>query len=341
MSDDWPQPLDSNTLRDALAHAKQHTPAPRWRLGALIALTWTLSLSPWLAILHSSWWGLLWALPGGLGALLGALLLHECAHLSLPLGRTTQRVMGWILGALWLSPYSSYQQGHLAHHRYLGSSEGYDPTASPQQDRAPSRLLDLILWVRIIPAWYWGGVWGPYLVYAIKPHQLKNHAQARSQKLKWSLSVLASALVILALPALFAADYTIFLACWGLSFWSGSLLYEHLFTMHQHLGLQAGPELKARYTLSEQLNISRSTSMPRSWLVYHFNLHKEHHLAPGLPFYMLPTLHTALKQARPDIYAFTTSKMSTSWRRRAWRAHEQLKPRPGDAQDKRDGLPLS
>lgn len=333
MTERWPPPLDPKTLRGALERARSQTRAPGWRLGALIALTWALSLSPWLAMLHSSWWGLLWALPGGLGALLSALLLHECAHLSLPLPRTLQRVMGVVQGALWLSPYSSYRQGHLAHHRYLDSSAGYDPTASPQQARSPSRLLDLILWVRVIPALYWGGVWGPYLIYALRPTTPQDAAKARGQKLKWSLSLLASGLLIVALPYLIAADYKVFLACWGLSFWSGSLLYEHLFTMHQHLGLQAGPERKVRYTLSEQLNSSRSTTMPCAWLVYHFNLHKEHHLAPGLPFYMLPTLHDALKQARPDIYRFTDPNLGAAWRRRAKRSHEQLSPRPGDATD--------
>lgn len=323
----WPEPLTPQELRGAIAAVRaQDQGSPRALTLALIAVTLLLGAAPLLALWSGEPWTLALGLPGGLGAIMGAILLHECAHLSLPLPKRLQRALGALLGCWWLSPYSAYRRGHLAHHHWAGSTEGHDPTPSPQGPYAPNRALDLIVWLRVIPAFYWGGVWAPYLIYALRPTA---HPRRLAHVMTWLCEISLTAAMLIIAPLLLSAEPWRFWLAWAVSFWLGSLAYEHLFTMHQHLGLEAGPGKRARYTLLEQINFARSTRLPLSTLFYHFNLHKEHHIAPSLPYHQLPKLHQQLLQRRPDLYTFTDDVPLASTRR-ARRAHEQLSPHRGD-----------
>ena len=241
-----------------------------------------------------------------------ALVEHECSHGSLPGGRRLNAALGWLAGVLGLCPFASYRAGHRAHHRHLGDPRR-DPTVSPQ-DAPPRRpWLELLYRLRVLPVFYWGGVWWPYVRY--RPI--------------WRDLAISAALFIAAGPRL--AGLLV------VGFVGGGVLYEHLFTMHQHIGLRAAvrlPRAQPAFSLqlprgSRQLAASRSVPLPGSALLFHFNLHKEHHAAPGLPWYRLPALAAALRARRPDLYAWTRGDPALLWARPG-SARTRLAPRLGD-----------
>lgn len=297
-----PPPLS----RADLAAALQTT-----RTGSGVAAT--VGLLAWTA----AWWagGIASANPVVLAVafLYAALVEHECSHGSLPGGRRLNAALGWLAGVVGLCPFASYRAGHRAHHRHLGDPRR-DPTVSPQ-DHPPRRpWLDVLYRLRVVPALYWGGVWWPYVRY--RP--------------VWRDLVISACLLALAGPRLAAALL--------LGFVGGGVLYEHLFTMHQHIGLRAAvllPRGHEAFSLrlprgSRQLAASRSVPFRGSALLFHFNLHKEHHAAPGLPWYRLPALHAALRARRPDLYTWTREDLALLWARPG-SARTRLTPHLGDA----------
>jgi fatty acid desaturase len=245
--------------------------------------------------------------------------VHEAAHGTLFQSRRANTAVGFSLGALVWIPFFSYRRGHQAHHRWAGSPTGRDPTAAPLGPVAPNRMLDVVLRLRI-PVLFWAGVYVPYLLYDLRkrdgwrPNQLLGYAGNVLVVLTIHGTV---AWMIGVLPYLVAA--TGGFIGWG-------IVYEELFTRHQHIGLLPEPAGKQRYSPTEQVQFSRSIHLPLAGLVFYFNLHKEHHLFPGLSFRYLPRVRDALRRIRPDVYDFT---MQTR-RRPPARAHEFLTPRVGD-----------
>ena len=279
----------------------------------------------WGLLLCAPLWGLWVAVPGAAGMLWASVLLHECAHGTLWRSRTSNVLWGLVFGVMTLSPFFGYRRGHRAHHRWSGDGEGRDPTASPQRPRQPSAWLDVALWLQL-PVLYWGGVWGPYLLYDLRPSRGPRRA---GHVAGWAAEISAMLLVYGALGWALGGW---FLGALALAFWGAGVLYERLFTMSHHLGLRAPPgdDPSRPPTTRAQVNHARSIQLSGAALLCYFTLHKEHHLAPGLRFEHLPALHDALRRRRPDLYAFTTDDLGL-WRRRRGRAHELLTPRDGDA----------
>jgi fatty acid desaturase len=246
--------------------------------------------------------------------------VHEAAHGTLFASRRANLMIGLVLGALVWTPFLSFRRGHKAHHRWAGSQTSKDPTAAPLAPVAPNRMLDLALQLRT-PVLFWAGVYAPYLLYDLRP----TDDRRRGHLPGYAANVLAIvalhgaiAWVVGALPYLVAA-------AGGFVGWG--IVYESLFTRHQHLGLLPVPAGRDRYSPRDQAQFSRSVQVPLAGLLFHFNLHKEHHLFPGLPFRYLPGVRDALRQLRPDVYGFTRQTR----RHPATRAHELLTPRVGDS----------
>ncbi|BBM85542.1 fatty acid desaturase family protein [Candidatus Uabimicrobium amorphum] len=248
---------------------------------------------------------------------------HECAHLSLFRKRIVNVVIGHIAGIFCFMPFPTYQRGHRAHHNWVGSNLDKDPTPSPKEQVPPSLYLDVLFKLRI-PVLYWYGVFFPYLFYDINP-------TANKRNVKHILQFTTSLVFTIVLHCLAAryvgtSHYLIVIGC---GFFGSGIIYEHLFTMTQHLGLQSLPEDKERYSYREQVNFSRSVRLPASTLFFHFNLHKEHHLAPGLNYQYLPALHKKILSSRPDIFQFTSSEIHPFATRKK-PVHEVLSAHKGD-----------
>ena len=255
--------------------------------------------------------------------LLLSLVVHECAHRTLFESRWLNDLTGSFAGLLTVAPFLSYRRGHIAHHRFLGSNEGKDPTASPQKEFRENRLLDFLLCTGLLPVFYWGGVYGPYLIYDLFPT-----AQERrpAHLVQWTANMALAGMVH---AALFWLLGPVYLVAFAIGFVGSGVLYENLFTLNQHIGLLAVPEEKPKYSYREQLNFTRTVQVPMAALIFYFNLHKEHHLMPGLNWRYLPVLHRLLRKRHPEIYEFTDEDLAIA-RRRRMRAHELLTPKVGD-----------
>lgn len=317
-----------------LDEARGNPAVGAWASGALTAgafLFFGVGLAL-LAQFGSSWWATL-----GAGAILAvatlslSLVVHECAHRTLFSTRWLDDPVGVAAGLFAAAPFYSYRRGHHAHHRWVGSSEGKDPTESPQEEFDENFLLDLLLKIPVLPVFYWGGVYGPYLLYDLVPTA---HDRTVGRVAGWCLNVAAIVATHAALATWLGAG--VYLPAAALGFVGAGILYENLFTLNQHIGLRAIPEDKPKYPYREQINFSRSVRVPLSASIFYFNLHKEHHLAPGLDWRHMPTLHRILRREHPEIYEFTEESLAVLSRRRM-RAHELLTPEVGDPQRGGDG----
>jgi fatty acid desaturase len=312
----WPAPVSPDELKLALRAASGRPGGPRSFLAILVAAL-LLAASHAAILTARPLLAALLLIPANLAL---AILQHECAHATLLPWRRAHLPLGALIGVFALCPFGGYRRGHIAHHRHTGLP-GLDPTISRPIHPALSPLLTLIYRARILPVFYWAGVFIPYLCYDLRsPRSLR-------RLLAWAASLLLSAAWIAAL-AHAAPSPAHALIPLAIGFIGAGVLYEHLFTMHQHIGL-ATPPPPLPHGPRHQPLWTRSVPMPRSALLLHFNLHKEHHLAPGLPWHQLPALRAALRAQRPDLYTFTRQDHALLWRRDQ-SALDLLTPRAGD-----------
>jgi len=253
-----------------------------------------------------------------------SIVLHDCAHGTLFPSRTANALVGTLAGLLTWTPFLGYRRGHDAHHAWVGGATDRDPTASPLREVRPNRILDFLLAVRVVPVFYWAGVYIPYLLYDFRPTSGGRRAAHLAQT---TLTLLAIIAVHGGLALWLGWSRYGVLAALGFLGWG--ILYEQMFTLNQHVGLLPTPADRERYSTAEQVNFSRSVRLPLSGLFLHFNLHKEHHLFPALNFQLLPKVHAALQLRRPDLVAYTEERIG-ALRQRRNRAHLLLTPTAGD-----------
>ena len=313
-------PSRAQLIRQARAQATR----PHRLLTLLcVAGVFAATCAPW-ALVWGSKAHLLWVLPvGTLGALWTTLLMHECAHGAFARPLWLQGCIGWLAGVLGVCPYGSYKRGHQAHHRWAGNP-AKDPTPAPQTPPAPNPALNLLLRLECVPLLYLGGVWWPYASYDLRPTAHTRRARAVAS---WGLSMAATVayaalLGWLAPWALAAAG-----ACW----WLAACVYERVFTIHHHVGLQATPAHKTRYTLTEQMNFARSIPWRHNRWFFHFTLHKAHHFAPSEHHSVLPHLSALIQTHYPAQWSNTNPHWDFAKRHQPF--HQLLTPHPHDPHD--------
>jgi fatty acid desaturase len=228
---------------------------------------------------------------------------------------------GWIIGLWGLTPYFSFRRGHVAHHRHAGTD--HDPTAAPRGGRRGQRLVEFLIRLRLVPILYLGGVFWPYFTFDLRTSERSSRSFKRVAGYCFNLAAIAGLHIALAL-LLGAARYGVLLAG---GFWISALLYEYLFTQNQHIGLLPdGPPDGISHS-RDQHTFSRSIRLKCDGLFLYFNLHKEHHLCPQVPYRSLPKVHDWLRQHRPDILEYTSSELGPLRRRRNLRVYT---PTAGD-----------
>ncbi len=305
-----PPVLTDEDLRSVSEEAER-TPTRAWSSILLILLGmigWIGSF--WLG--SGGWIFLLPAIPLlALSLTILSITVHECAHGTLLGARTADSIVGSIAGLFCWTPFFSYRRGHDAHHAWIGTDR--DPTPSPRGPVAPNRGLDLLRQVGVFPVFYWSGVYWPYLIYDLR--------HGRPVFLLANLAAIGGLHGVLA----FWMGWERYAVFAILGFLGWGILYENLFTLAQHVGLAPVPAGRSRYSPREQANFSRSVPLSAAGIFFHFNLHKEHHLFPGMNFQRLPRIRELLRARRPDLYAFTDEE--SGWRRRGRPVHEILSPR--------------
>ena len=309
--------LTRSEYRELLRVAKRCGPVfLPWHVIALL-VGCALVLSSYGALmLESAWIGFLSGLLLAIGMLMLQVVLHEASHHSLVRSSWGNSSIGWLTGLVVLTPFCSYQRGHAAHHRFAGTQN--DPTAAPDGPRWHKGLVNRLVKLRVVPILYLGGVYVPYLLYDLK-------SPSTTHKVEWSLNLLAIALLQTLLA--WVVGPVRYLIVLMFAFWLSAMLYEYLFTQHQHVGLLPVPRNCDRYRLREQQAFSRSVRMPCAGMLLFFNLHKEHHLFPNLPCGYLPRVHHWLCQNRPDLLDFTSEHLGILQRRSELRLYE---PTEGD-----------
>lgn len=291
--------------RELLGAARRTGPVPiPWHLIALLVTSLLMLCSYGTLVLPGAWSWLLSGLMMSIGILMLQVVLHEAAHQVLFRSRWGNALIGSLAGLLVLTPFCSYQRGHVAHHRFAGTPR--DPTAVPQASRWRKQWVDSLVKLYVVPVLYLGGVYFPYLVYDWK-------SPSRTHKLECCFTLLAMACLHGMLAWVFGPIR--YLSVLMLAFWGAAMLYEYLFTQHQHVGLLPVPRNCDQYRLREQQVFSRSVRMPCAGMLMFFNLHKEHHLFPSLPCCYLPRIHHWLRQNRPDLLDFTSDHLGILQRR--------------------------
>lgn len=309
--------LTRSEYREMLRVAKQSGPGPwPWHLIALFVACLLLLGSYQLLTFESHWSSLFSVVLLAIGMLLLQILLHEAAHDSFVRRHWGNVLIGWLAGLWVLTPFASYHRGHAAHHRFAGTPR--DPTAAPDAPKWHQGLVNGLVKLRVVPVLYLGGVYVPYLIYDLR-------SSSGTRRLMWFVNLLAIAMLHAMLAWVFGPlRYGLVLV---MAFWGAAVLYEYLFTQHQHVGLLPIPQHKQRYLLREQQLFSRSVRVPCAGLLMFFNLHKEHHLFPGLPCRYLPCVHDWLQQNRPDLLDFTSDHLGILQRRSDLKLYE---PTEGD-----------
>jgi fatty acid desaturase len=287
-----------------------------WHLIAVLVAYSLILGSYGVLALGSRWTFLFSALLLAVGMLMLQIVLHESAHHSLFRTRWGNSLIGWLTGLLVLTPSCSYQRGHAAHHRFAGTKR--DPTAAPDGPRWHKKFVEWLVKLHVVPVLYLSGVYLPYLIYDLK-------SSSKMHKLECCLNLAAMAMWHGILAWLFGPVR--YFGILMLAFWTSAMLYEYLFTQHQHVGLSPVPHKREQYRLREQQSFSRSVRMPCAGMLMFFNLHKEHHLFPNLPCGYMPRIHCWLRQNRPDLLDFTSEHLGILQRRSDLRVYE---PTEGD-----------
>ncbi len=312
--------LTSHEHRQLLSHAKagSQQAIPWGMLTLLIAVGLTVASYGVLQLANAGAIAT-GALLLGFAMLLLQILMHECAHGTWSRHRFVNTAVGCLIGLWVLTPYFSFRRGHVAHHLHAGT--GHDPTAAPRGNQRGRRLVECLVGLRVIPILYLGGVYWPYLTFDVR-------SEGRRSMRRLALYMLNLGAIVglhVALAWHFgAARYALLLAS---AFWVAALLYEYLFTQNQHIGLLPDSLPEKVCHSREQHGFSRSIRLRCDGMFLYFNLHKEHHVCPQLPYRCLPSVHVWLEQHRPDILAYTSNELGLLSRRRNLRVYS---PTTGD-----------
>lgn len=233
---------------------------------------------------------------------------HECAHQTLFRSRWANDILGLGCGLIAWMPHFSFRNGHRAHHRFVGSPTRKDPTESKQLKE--SWWLSSLLKIRLVPFMFLAGVYIPYLIYDFFPTASRRNA---FDFIRTLLNLILIGAFHFAVG--WATDPSTYAGLLLVSFLLYGILYEHLFTQHQHVGLAPVPNRRV-YKYREQANFSRSVKMPLAgWLLY-FNLHKEHHMFPQANYRLLPILNRLIASRHRLLAQFTSTDLGVIRRRK-------------------------
>jgi fatty acid desaturase len=228
-----------------------------------------------------------------------AIILHDCSHDSMFIGRAVNRFVGNWFGAYPIfHDVDKYRPYHIRHHINTGLDEDPD---RPLTKGYPTTRLSM---VRKFLRDFFGptGLKGNFAVILMQlgvlKYNLNGQAEWLSLKEKSIGEIVGTALKNIAGPLaanliLFGILYA-FGAPWLYLLWIGALLTTNNFSLrvrsmaeHSMVEDRSNPMLNARTTYANF--IERMLFAP-----HHVNYHVEHHLCMGAPSYNLPAMHRIL-----------------------------------------------
>ncbi len=220
-----------------------------------------------------------------------AVLMHESAHRVLLPGRTWNDWVGqWLTAGPLLLSMFSYRRGHLQHH--VAPMVAGDPVVRvfgigdyPKSRSAlASRLLRDLLGVGYLET-----LWG--LLHARPDPQAARPPRRRAQLVGVLASVVVSQAVLAsALASMGRVD--LYLTLWLLPALTVLQLFARIRAITEHAG--HGPNADQR--------LNARTVVKPSWQTFfvgphNIHFHIEHHAHVRVPFYRLPDIHRAMREA--------------------------------------------
>lgn len=273
----WSKPLDKNQVprRSGVGLANITALLPRRPAAARLGVTFGALLLGWAAVpvlLGSGSLGVFVALMVslGLGFVLSLILpiMHEATHGAIARSGFTNRLVGWIAGALLLVDFDRYRSMHLRHHCIAGQSG--DPEEPVVLRNGRDYFLHLTPWYFLLPFWYLSWKW-LYERPARKP---------RVGQLGLVFFAVVLVLSTALWPAAFAVGY------WVPLFASAGFMF--ITTAHEHIPLN-----------EDAVPLTRTvrTNAVLEFLLWNSNYHVAHHAYPSTPFEHLPYFE---RQAHTD-----------------------------------------
>ncbi|MFW5454761.1 fatty acid desaturase family protein [Thioalkalivibrio sulfidiphilus] len=270
----------------------------------LAALTYCLAAyAGGLALITQG--SLLLALPGILllahGLVIGAYLIHECAHNTIlrdnrwnaRLGET----LSWLVGSAY-GDYEGIRHKHFRHHVDRADIVAFDFRVHLQRHPALLRVIQALEWL-YIPA-------VDLLMHAlvlVLPFTLPSRRHRRARVIGVLLTRLAFFGLLAALSPMaliyYAIAYLLFLHV--LRFMD---VHQHTYPLFEHLEQAQGESTPAFDRAHEERNTySNLVSVRHPWmnlLTLNFGYHNAHHTRPTEPWYRLPALHRRLYGDQTD-----------------------------------------
>lgn len=224
---------------------------------------------------------------------------HECGHNSLFTSQRVSTLVGLYASVFSGVPYIPWRNVHRQHHQWVGVIDK-DPTQAEllglRRYKAVMNGLFRFVWVAWVPVMF--------LVFLVRSFYLYPFVRAKEGQWRLAIESAGSVLICIAPKVVLCAvlgweDALILLLPMVFVF----LFIDENVSLPQHTGLF--PFLSDSHPrpipYAEQDEVTRTTSNP-GWvatlLALNFNLHTEHHLFPGVPWYWLPQVTRRIRNER-------------------------------------------
>ena len=264
----------------------------------LLALLYVLiahSGGLWLIMQPSVWSVLPGVLLTAHSMVIAAYLVHECAHNTIFLRNTDNRLLGemllWLVGSAY-ADYEDVRHKHFRHHVDKADVVAFDYREKLVRYPALARLIQALEWA-YIPA---VDIMMHSLV-LILPFTL----ESRRHRGRRVVLVLVSRLAFFALLASISWQVLLFYPIAYMLFMHVMRFmdtHQHTFEVFETLEQKRGPEAKRFDRAYEHRNTySNLLSAGYPWLnllVLNFGYHNAHHERPTVPWYRLPDFHAEL-----------------------------------------------
>lgn len=235
------------------------------------------------------------ALTGMLGA------AHFCIHATC-WGKPYDRTMGTVLCTPLLTNFSVFKNFHLEHHRTTGTD------ADPQPPRVFNSVLSYLIQLSELRFIAKFGRWSLWSLRRKYPHFVRTASGKKAVRtdtvvlLAWIAAVLAATAVW---PGWMLRNY------WAP--WLFFLPVVFIVTLGEHYGCEKGEDI---YRNTRSIK----SAWPLAIVLWHLNLHGEHHVFPRMPGWNLSKLPPALGKrfihCQPSYFAFHAWVLSRLARRR-------------------------
>jgi acyl-lipid omega-6 desaturase (Delta-12 desaturase) len=258
-------------------------------LGLLALTMWIMAVT----LEHSIPLGLLFVFPTAGLLVRTFILMHDCAHGSLFPSRRLNDTVGFVTGAITMTPFSQWRRDHALHHASSGDLDrrghGDVPTLTVREYLAKSPRDRLFYRIMRHPASLMLG--GP--IHLILSQRLRSRSTATRDRQIASVWGTNVAIVVGIAAAMWMFGWSTVLLVYGVSFYFAAMAGVWLFYV-QHQFEDAYWEEHADWDyVTACLRGSSHLQLPAPlrWFTGNIGLHHVHHLAPRIPNYRLQRCH--------------------------------------------------